>query len=62
MNKAEKFIYELEALNTNLNVFLKLFNMWDRMSVKERVEVIENKMQSFNRGGKYDNNYDKNRI
>ena len=41
MNKAEKFIYELEALNTNLNAFLKLFNMWDRMSVVERTEVIE---------------------
>lgn len=39
--KSRKFEDELNNCNTNINVFIKLFNMWSDMDSKERGECIE---------------------
>lgn len=44
MDNVENFIVHLEKYNTNLNVFIKLFNLWDRMNSDERGEVIDKKL------------------
>lgn len=44
MNNVENFISYLEKYHTNLNVFIKLFNLWSRMSPDERGEVISKKL------------------
>ena len=44
MNNVENFIDYLDKYNTNLNVFIKLFNLWDRMNPDERGEVIDKKL------------------
>ena len=46
MSNAENFIAYLEKYNTNLNVFIKLFNIWSRMNPDERGEVISKKLNS----------------
>lgn len=46
MDNAENFIAHLDKYNTNLNVFIKLFNLWDRMTPDERGEVIDKKLIS----------------
>ena len=43
-NKVENFIDYLDKYDTNLNVFIKLFNIWDRMTPDERGEVIDKKL------------------
>ena len=44
MNNVEIFISHLDKYNTNLNVFIKLFNLWNRMNPNERGEVIDKKL------------------
>lgn len=44
MNNVENFIAHLDKYNTNLNVFIKLFNLWSRMNPDERGEVIDKKL------------------
>ena len=39
--KSRKFEDELNNCNTNINVFIKLFNIWSDMDSKERGECIE---------------------
>lgn len=43
-NKVENFISHLEMYNTNLNVFIKLYNIWANMTCEERGEVIDKKL------------------
>ena len=43
-NKVKKFIRYLDQYNTNLNVFIKLFNLWSTMNPDERGEVIDKKL------------------
>lgn len=40
-NKVESFITHLRNNNTNLKVFIELFNLWSMMTPDERVEVID---------------------
>ena len=40
----ENFIAHLDMYNTNLNVFIKLCNMWTDMTSDERGEVIDKKL------------------
>ena len=46
--KSRKFEEELNNCNTNINVFIRLFNMWSDMDSKERGECIENKQKEGN--------------
>ena len=39
--KSKEFEKEIEAYNTNLNVFIKLFNMWSQMTTDERGKCID---------------------
>ncbi len=39
--KGEEFIRQCAASNTSVSAFIKLFNMWDRMTSEERGEVID---------------------
>lgn len=39
--KAVEFEDAIHKCNTNLNVFIKLFNMWSQMSTNERGECID---------------------
>ncbi len=39
--KSEEFITQCIASNTSVSVFIRLFNMWDRMTSEERGEVID---------------------
>ena len=39
--KSRKFEDELNNCNTNINVFIKLFNIWSDMGSKESGECIE---------------------
>lgn len=43
-NKAENFIAHLDRYNTNLNAFIKLFNLWSAMTPDERGTVIDKKL------------------
>lgn len=43
-NKIENFITHLDKYNTNLNVFIKLFNIWNDMTSDERGVVIDRKL------------------
>lgn len=43
-NKVENFIAYLNKYNTNLNVFIKLFNLWSDMTPDERGKVIDKKL------------------
>lgn len=43
-NKVDNFITHLRNYNTNLNVFIKLFNLWSMMTPDERGEVIDKEL------------------
>ena len=43
-NKVENFIDHLRNYNTNLNVFIALFNLWSQMTPDERGEVIDKEL------------------
>lgn len=44
MDNVENFIAHLDKYNTNLNVFIRLYNLWSEMSSDERGEVIDKKL------------------
>ena len=44
MDNVENFIAHLDKYNTNLNVFIRLFNIWSEMNSDERGEVIDKKL------------------
>lgn len=37
---AKEFVDTMLGYHTNLNVFIKLFNMWSDLTIKQRDEVI----------------------
>lgn len=39
--KSKEFEEVLRNCNTNINVFIRLFNLWSRMNVDERGECID---------------------
>lgn len=41
VDKVENFITYLRNYHTNVNAFIKLFNLWSQMTPDERGEVIE---------------------
>ena len=41
LEKAKEFEQLLKDYNTNINVFIKLFNMWSKMNTDERGECID---------------------
>ena len=41
---AETFIKYLKNYHTNLNVFIKLFNLWSELTPKERQEIINKEL------------------
>ena len=41
LEKSKEFENLLKSYNTNINVFIKLYNLWSRMSVDERGECID---------------------
>ena len=43
-NKVENFIAYLKGYHTNLNVFIKLFNLWSMLSPDERKEIIDREL------------------
>lgn len=44
-DKVTEFIQALRNFHTNLNVFLKLFNMWSMLNVTERDQIIKSELQ-----------------
>lgn len=41
LEKAKEFEQLLQDYHTNINVFIKLFNMWTKMNTDERGECID---------------------
>lgn len=46
-DKVEEFIQKLHSYHTTLNVFIKLFNMWSMLNVKERDHIIKSELKDF---------------
>ena len=46
-DKVEEFIQKLRSYHTTLNVFIKLFNMWSVLNVKERDRIIKLELKDF---------------
>lgn len=46
-DKVEEFIQKLRSYHTTLNVFIKLFNMWSMLNVKERDRIIKSELKEF---------------
>lgn len=42
---SEKFVNECRNSNTTVAVFIKLFNMWDRMDSEQRGRIIDSEIQ-----------------
>lgn len=40
-DKVQRFLNEIRNCNTNITVFIKLFNLWSNMSVHERGKAID---------------------
>ncbi len=43
-NKVKNFISHLRNYHTNLNVFIKLFNLWSMLTPDERKEIIDKEL------------------
>lgn len=41
----EQFINECDANNTTVAVFIRLFNMWDRLNSDQRGKIIESEIK-----------------
>ena len=42
--KIQKFIDTLESYNSDLNAFIRLFNLWTGLTADERGEIIDRKL------------------
>lgn len=41
----ERFVNECRDSNTTVAVFIKLFNMWDRLDSEQRGQIIDSEIQ-----------------